>query len=76
MGAFERLWIWKDSALAGRLGRYLEVAENRAPAKFRIAAGVPALVSLEKATEDELWAELDRLTPELLARRARRVPRR
>ena len=42
MGAFERLWIWKDAAVAERLGWYLEVAENRAPAKFRIAAGVPA----------------------------------
>ncbi|MCH7487798.1 MAG: pyruvate formate lyase activating enzyme, partial [Proteobacteria bacterium] len=72
IGAFERLWIWKDAAVAGRLGRYLEVAENRAPAKFLVAAGVPARVSLKEAGEDELWAELDRLTPELLARRARR----
>ncbi len=72
MGAFERLWIWQDAAIAGRLGRYLEVAENRAPAKFRIAAGVPARVPVNEAGEDELWAELDRLTPDFLARRTRR----
>ena len=32
------LRIWEDPAICGALSWYLDVAENRRPAKFRIAA--------------------------------------
>jgi len=44
------------------------VAENRRPAKFRIAATVAAALDPATESEDALWAELDRLTPIFLAR--------
>ena len=68
MSAFERLWVWGDPALKRRLGWYLAVAENRKPAKFRIARTVPVALSLEDAAEDTLWDELARLTPIFLER--------
>jgi putative pyruvate formate lyase activating enzyme len=68
MSDFARLAIWDDPAIRGALSWYLDVAENRRPAKFRIAATVGAAVDLETASEDALWAELDRLTPVFLDR--------
>ena len=68
MTGFDRLWVWDDPALAGSLRWYREVAANRKPAKFRIAATVPAGVPPRDAPEDELWAELERLTPVFLER--------
>jgi len=68
MSAFEQLWVWNDPALKGRLAWYLAVAENRKPAKFRIARTVPAAFSLPEASEDALWDELARLTPVFLNR--------
>jgi putative pyruvate formate lyase activating enzyme len=47
---------------------YLDVAENRRPAKFRIAATVAAGLDPAAGSEDALWAELERLTPLFLAR--------
>ena len=44
---------------------YRAVADNRAPAKFRIARRVPVAVALD-APEEELWAELDAKTPAFL----------
>ena len=44
------------------------MAENRRPAKFRIAATVAAALDPATESEDALWAELDRLTPMFLAR--------
>jgi len=68
MSDLARLKIWDDPAIRGALSWYLDVAENRRPAKFRIAAtvatGPDPLVSCEEA----LWAELDRLTPIFITR--------
>jgi hypothetical protein len=43
-------------------------AENRRPAKFRIAATLATQIDPAAASEDALWAELDRLTPIFLGR--------
>jgi hypothetical protein len=42
MSDLSRLRIWREPAIRGALSWYLDVAENRRPAKFRIAATVPA----------------------------------
>jgi len=68
MGQLDRLRIWDDPAIREALAWYLDVAENRRPAKFRIAATVGVNIDPPAATEDALWAELDRLTPSFLAR--------
>ncbi len=68
---FDQLSAWKDPAVAKRLGWYLDVAENRKPAKFRIARTVAVALSLADAPEDALWDELDRLTPVFVERLAR-----
>jgi putative pyruvate formate lyase activating enzyme len=52
------LRIWREPDLDGLMPWYRAVADNRAPAKFRIAGRVPAAVALE-APEEELWAALD-----------------
>jgi hypothetical protein len=65
MSDLVKLRIWDDPAIRGALSWYLEVAENRRPAKFRIAATVAT--ELDAASgEDALSAELDRLTPIIL----------
>jgi putative pyruvate formate lyase activating enzyme len=69
MTSFDRLWVWRDPAVRQRLRWYLEVAENRKPAKFRIAAAIPLAVPLKGTDEDALWRELERLTPVFLERR-------
>jgi putative pyruvate formate lyase activating enzyme len=67
MGELDRLYVWDDPAIRSALAWYRDVAENRRPAKFRIAATVP--LACELGTDEEtLWAELDRLTPEFLSR--------
>jgi hypothetical protein len=38
MGNLGSLRVWQDPAIRGALSWYLEVAENRRPAKFRIAS--------------------------------------
>jgi putative pyruvate formate lyase activating enzyme len=63
-----KLRIWDDPAIGGSLSWYLHVAENRRPAKCRIAATVATQVDPATGSEDALWAELDRLTPIFLAR--------
>ncbi len=68
MDGFDQLWVWDDPATDSALGWYRAVAVNRMPAKFRIAATVPATVPLSRSPEDALWAELDRLTPRFLTR--------
>ncbi len=68
MGQLDRLKIWQDPAIREALAWYLDVAENRRPAKFRIAATVATNFDPAAASEDALWAELDRLTPGFLAR--------
>src|SRR3974377_1696629 len=68
MNDLSRLKIWDDPAIRRALSWYLDVAENRRPAKFRIAATVATTLNLAASSEDALWAELDRLTPIFLAR--------
>lgn len=68
MSQLERLSIWDDPAVRDALTWYLEVAENRRPAKFRIAATVGTDLDLQVSSEDALWAELDRLTRIFLTR--------
>jgi putative pyruvate formate lyase activating enzyme len=68
MGPLECLRIWDDPALRDALAWYLDVAENRRPAKFRIAVTVPTSFDPAIATEEALWAELEQLTQSFLAR--------
>jgi putative pyruvate formate lyase activating enzyme len=67
MSDLSRLKVWDDPAIRGALSWYLDVAENRRPAKFRIAATVPVRLDPAASSEDVLWAELDDLTPVFLA---------
>src|SRR5262245_56875048 len=67
MGQLERLRIWDDATIRAALAWYLDVAENRRPAKFRIAAAVPVGLDPASASEEALWAELYARTPEFLA---------
>jgi putative pyruvate formate lyase activating enzyme len=62
------LKIWGDPAIREGLSWYLDVAENRRPAKFRIAATLATQIDPVASSEDALWAELDRLTPIFLGR--------
>jgi putative pyruvate formate lyase activating enzyme len=68
MSDLPALTIWNDPAIHAALSWYLDVAENRRPAKFRIAATVAAELDPAESSEDALWAELDRLTPTFLSR--------
>jgi putative pyruvate formate lyase activating enzyme len=68
MSDFARLKIWDDPAIRDGLSWYLAVAENKRPAKFRIAATLPTQLDPAASGEEALWAELDRLTPIFLAR--------
>ena len=63
MSDLEHLKIWDDPAIRDALSWYLDVAENRRPAKFRIAATLATQIDLVASSENALWAELDRLTP-------------
>src|SRR5262249_25606737 len=62
------LKIWDDPAIRDSLSWYLDVAENRRPAKFRIAATLATQIDPAASGEDALWAELERLTPIFLDR--------
>ena len=62
------LAIWHDPAITSALSWYLDVAENRRPAKFRIAATVATQLDLGASSEHALWNELNRLTPVFGAR--------
>jgi len=68
MGDLAVLQVWREPATAKVLAWYLDVAENRKPAKFRIAATIPVAVSPEDASEETLWRELEALTPLFLER--------
>lgn len=65
MSDLSNLRIWREHDLKGLMPWYLAVADNRAPAKFRIARRIPVAVALD-APEEELWAELERKTPQFL----------
>jgi putative pyruvate formate lyase activating enzyme len=49
MSDLARLRVWDDPAIRGALSWYLDVAENRRPAKFPIAATVAAQLDLKRA---------------------------
>src|SRR5215472_17860384 len=68
MSDLARLRIWDDPAIRDALSWYLDVAENRRPAKFRIAATLATQIDPVASSENALWAELDRLTPTFLER--------
>ena len=59
MSDLARLKIWDDPAVRGALSWYLDVAENRRPAKFRIAATVATGLDSLVSCEDALWAEFE-----------------
>ena len=61
MSDLARLRIWDESAIRDSLSWYLDVAENRRPAKFRIAATLATQIDPAASSEDALWAELERL---------------
>src|SRR5215472_16454398 len=63
MSDLAHLKIWDDPAIRDSLSWYLEVAENRRPAKFRIAATLATHLDPVASSEEALWAEFDRLTP-------------
>lgn len=65
MGNLSDLAIWREPDLQGSMPWYRAVADNRRPAKFRIANRVPVEVPLD-APEDELWRELEAKTPVFL----------
>jgi len=60
MSRLAELGIWNDPTIRDALSWYLAVAENRRPAKFRIAATVATDLDLSASSEDALWAELER----------------
>src|SRR5262245_19294630 len=68
MSGLTELSIWNDPALRDALSWYVAVAENRRPAKFRIAATVPTKLDLSADSEEALWIELERLTGIFLGR--------
>lgn len=68
MSDLPTLTIWDDPAIRKALSWYLDVAENRRPAKFRIAVTVATQLDPAASSEDALWDEFDRLTPIFLAR--------
>ena len=59
MSDLAQLSIWDDPAIRDALSWYLDVARNRRPAKFRIAATVATELDLDASGEEALWGELD-----------------
>jgi putative pyruvate formate lyase activating enzyme len=68
MSDLARLGIWDDPAIRDGLSWYLAVAENRRPAKFRIAATLATQLDPATSGEEALWTEYDRLMPIFVAR--------
>jgi hypothetical protein len=68
MSDLAQLRVRDDPAIRDALSWYIDVAENRCPAKFRIAATVALHLDPAASSEDALWAELDELTPIFLTR--------
>jgi putative pyruvate formate lyase activating enzyme len=68
MSELGTLRVWNDPAILAALSWYLDVAENRRPAKFRIAATIATELDPAESSEAVLWVELDRLTSIFLAR--------
>ena len=72
---FEELPVWRHADFRGRILWYRAVSANQLPAKYLIAARVPAGCALN-APEPELWSALDAATENFLALREqlRRAP--
>jgi len=68
MSDFAGLGIWDEPAIRDGLSWYLAVAENRRPAKFRIAATLATQLDPATSGEEALWTEFDRLMPIFVAR--------
>ena len=66
--AFDQLWVWDDRRVAGALAWYRRVAVNDRPAKYLIAATIPAAIAPERTGVADLRAELKRLTPDFVSR--------
>lgn len=64
--SFDEHPVWHEAELRGRMQWYRAVSANRLPAKYRIAARIPA--SLE-GSEEELWRAFDAGTRDFLALR-------
>ena len=62
---FDDLPVWREADFRGRLDWYRAVSTNRLPAKYLIAARVPARCALE-APEADLWHAFDARTDEFL----------
>jgi len=60
------LGIGDDPIWRRRFDWYLGVADNRLPAKFRLAAAIAAELDLASAAVADLWAHLDTLTATLV----------
>jgi uncharacterized Fe-S radical SAM superfamily protein PflX len=58
MGGFNELAFWRAPDFRGRMQWYRAVADNRLPAKYLIAARVPAGCTLD-APEEQLWQAFD-----------------
>jgi len=69
MAGFNELPVWRAADLRGRMQWYRAVADNRLPAKYLIAARVPAACALS-APEAELWQAFDAATRAFLELRA------
>ena len=69
MSDLAHLKVWDDPAIHDSLLWYLDVAENRRPAKFRIAAPLATHLDPTASSEEALWAEFDRLKPIFVRRR-------
>ncbi|WP_243678074.1 hypothetical protein [Vulcanisaeta distributa] len=61
---FSRLWIWKY--IRDKLPWYYEVAINRKPAKYLIAARIPVNEKITELGEGELWREFERALKDFL----------
>src|SRR5438093_3664061 len=72
---FEELPVWRHADFRGRMLWYRAVSANQLPAKYLIAARVPAGCALD-APEPELWTALDAATQKFLSlrERLRRAP--
>ncbi len=64
---FDQLRVWRDPVLARALARYRDVACDRLPARFVLAASVPVAGEPRAMTTAELEAELARATRTQLA---------
>src|SRR5437870_3282217 len=73
---FEDLPVWRHADFRGRMLWYRAVSANQLPAKYLIAARVPAGCALD-APEPELWAAFDAATETFLSLRneIRQAPR-